>query len=45
MTTKDREDNNVYFVIGNGSINEKIYKAVKMKKKYNDKMFMKGLFV
>ena len=34
MTTKDREDNNVYFVIGNGSINEKkkIYKAVKMKK-------------
>ena len=41
MTTKDREDNNVYFVIGNGSINEKIYKAVKMKKKYNDKMFIK----
>lgn len=41
MTTKDRADNNVYFLLANESINERIYKAVKSKKRYNDKLFSK----
>lgn len=41
MTTIDREENNVYFFIAKGSINERIYKAIKNKKKYNEKLFIK----
>lgn len=41
MTTKEREENNVYFVIAKNSINERIYKAVKQKKRYNEKLFIK----
>lgn len=41
MTTKDREENNVYFVMAKDSINERIYKAVKQKKRYNEKLFCK----
>ena len=41
MTTKEREENNVYFVMAKDSINERIYKAVKAKKRYNEKLFMK----
>lgn len=40
MTTKERAENNVYFVIAKGSINERIYKAVKAKKRYNERLFM-----
>lgn len=40
MTTKEREENNVYMIIGVDSINEKIYKAVKSKKRYNEKLFL-----
>lgn len=41
MTTKEREENNVYFVMAKNSINERIYKAVKQKKRYNEKLFCK----
>lgn len=41
MTTKDRNENNVYFVLAKKSINERIYKAIKAKKKYNEKTFIK----
>lgn len=41
MTTIDRKENNVYFVMQKGDINEKIYKVIKNKKKYSDKLFMK----
>lgn len=41
MTTKEREENNVYFVMSRKSINEKIYKAIKSKKRYNEKLFIK----
>lgn len=41
MTTKNRENNKVYFFISSGTINEKIYKAIKSKKRYNDKLFIK----
>ena len=41
MTTKEREENNVYFIIGKKSINERIYKAVKSKKRYNETLFLK----
>lgn len=41
MTTKEREENNVYFVMASGSINERIYKAVKAKKRYNERLFAK----
>ena len=33
LTTKERKENNVYFIFSKGSINEKIYKAIKAKKK------------
>jgi len=41
MTTKDREENNVYFVFAKKGINERIYKTVKNKKRYNEKLFSK----
>ena len=41
MTTKDREENNVYFFLAKKSINERIYKAIKSKKRYNEKLFAK----
>ena len=41
MTTKEREENNVYFFIAKKSINERIYKAIKSKKRYNEKLFAK----
>lgn len=44
MTTKDREENNVYFVMSKKDINSKIYKAVKSKKRYNEKLFIKDFY-
>lgn len=41
MTTIDRADNNVYFVMIKGGINEKIYKSISKKKRYNEKLFIK----
>lgn len=41
LTTIDRLENNVYFVFQKGDINEKIYKVIKSKKKYNEKIFKK----
>lgn len=41
MTTIDRKENNVYFIFCRSGINARIFKAVKSKRKYNDKMFMK----
>jgi len=41
MTMKDREYNDVFFVFSKDSINEKIYRTVKQKKRYNDKLFSK----
>jgi hypothetical protein len=39
LSTIDRKENNVYFVFAKGSLNEKIYKVIKNKGKYNEKMF------
>ena len=41
MTTKEREENNVYFVMSKNDINSRIYKAIKSKKRYNEKLFIK----
>ena len=41
MTTKEREENNVYFILAKKSLNERIYKAIKSKKRYNEKLFQK----
>jgi hypothetical protein len=41
LTTIDRVENNVYFVFQKGDINEKIYRVIKSKKKYNEKLFTK----
>ena len=41
MTTKEREQNNVYFVMSKDDINSRIYKAIKAKKRYNEKLFLK----
>lgn len=41
MTTKERAENNVYFILAKKSINERIYKAIKAKKRYNEKLFMR----
>ena len=41
MTTKERAENNVYFILAKKSINERIYKAIKAKKRYNEKLFQK----
>lgn len=39
MTTMDRDFNEVYFVFQKDDINSKIYKAIKAKKRYNEKLF------
>jgi len=39
MTTRERTENEVYFIIEKGGINEKILKAVKNKETYNLKSF------
>lgn len=39
MTTIDRGHNNVYFIFDKNGINSKIYRAIKSKKRYNEKMF------
>lgn len=39
LSTIDREQNNVYFVFDREGINSRIYKAIKNKKRYNEKMF------
>lgn len=39
LTVKDRLVNDVYFVFPKGSLTEKIYKTVKEKKNYSDKIF------
>jgi len=44
MTTKEREENNVYFVMSKNDINSRIYKAVKSKKRYNEKLFIKDFY-
>ncbi len=41
LTTKEREHNNVYFLMAKDSLNEKIYRAIKNKKRYNEKLFIK----
>lgn len=41
LTTIDREQNDVYFVFAKGSLSEKIYKTIKDKKNYSDKLFKK----
>jgi hypothetical protein len=41
LTTKQRLENNVYFVFPKGSLTEKIYKTVKEKKNYSEKNFKK----
>jgi hypothetical protein len=41
MTTKERIENNVFFVFSKNDINEKIYNVVKNKKKYSEKIFMR----
>lgn len=39
LSTIDRRENNVYFVFSKDGINAKIYKALKTKKRYNEKLF------
>ena len=41
MTTKEREENNVYFVFQKDDINDRIHKVVKSKKRYSEKIFIK----
>ena len=41
MTTKERIENNVFFVFSKNDINEKIYNVVKNKKKYSEKIFIR----
>ncbi len=41
LTTIDRKTNDVYFVFAKGDINERIYKTIREKKRYNEKMFLK----
>lgn len=41
LTVMDREENNVYFVFAKGSLSEKIYKSIKSKKRYNEKLFIR----
>lgn len=45
MSTIDREENNVFFVFAKDSINAKIFKSLKAKKKYNEKQFLKDYHV
>jgi len=41
LTTKDRKENNIYFIFGLGGIEKKVYDAVSKKKNYTVKMFEK----
>lgn len=41
MTTIDRKENNVFFVMQQKGINRRIYEAIKNKKNYNEKQFKK----
>ena len=41
MTTKERAENNVYIVLCKGGFNEKLYKVVSQKKRYNESIFSK----
>lgn len=41
MTTKEREVNKVYFVMQKKSLNEKIYRCIKNKKKFSESVFKK----
>lgn len=41
LTTKDRKENDVYFVYGKGSLTEKIHQVVKQKKTFTLKQFEK----
>ena len=41
MTTKERAENNVYIVLCQGGFNEKLYKVVSQKKRYNEAIFNK----
>ena len=41
LTTKDRKENDVYFVYGKGSLTEKIHQVVKQKKNFTLKQFEK----
>ena len=42
MTTKERAENNVYIVLCKGGFNEKLYKVVSQKKRYNEAIFRKN---
>ena len=41
MTTKERGENNVYIILCKGGFNEKLYKVVSQKKRYNEAIFNK----
>jgi archaellin len=41
LTTKDRKENNVFWVFSNGGIEEKIYKSVLNKTDYTNSIFKK----
>jgi hypothetical protein len=41
LTTKDRKDNNVFWIFSKGGIEEKIYRTVQSKKDYTNSMFKK----
>lgn len=45
MTTKDRAENNIYWVFSNNGIEDKIYKAVSKKKDYTILHFKKDLLL
>jgi hypothetical protein len=44
MTTKERAENNVYIILFKGGFNEKLYKVVSQKKRYNEAIFNKDYF-
>jgi len=41
LTTKDRKENDVFFIFGKGSLTEKIYNVVSQKKNFTEKMYLK----
>ena len=41
LTTKERKENDVYFVYGKGSLTERIHNVVKQKKNFTLKQFEK----
>lgn len=45
LTTMDRKENTVYFVLANNGINEKIYKSLQKKKDYVSSIFLKDFVV